>query len=435
MANFNSSNIGEIGLNNFPQFGVLAGVKVLMSGTAIAGPFGAGLMSECGAQVIHFEGPKSPDNTRGTYGYPQNHRNQESVVADIKTPEGREIFFKLLTWADIFIESSKGGTYERLGLPDTLLWEKNPRLAIVHVSGYGQTGDPAYTGRASFDAVGQAFSGYMSFNGPAEYAMKISPYLSDYVCGLTTCWTALACYIHSLRTGKGESCDVAQYEALARIMDTRPIEYFCDGTELPRTGNKDANAALFSFYTCKDGGTIFIGMCGHGVTTRGYPIIGLPAPGTGDPMIPEGFTGWIRNSPIGERLEAAMEKFVSEHTVHEVEQIMLANQIPCQRVYTLKDCAEDPHWKSREVFTEWDDPMMGRVKGLGLINKFKNNPSEIKWGAPLFGTNNTSVLKDLGYTDAQIKELADKGVTAQFDYDYTVSRYRLKELFAHMRDK
>ena len=76
-----------------------------------------------------------------------------------------------------------------------------------------------------------------------------------------------------------------------------------------------------------------------------------------------------------------MEKFVSEHTGDEVEKIMLENQIPCQKVYTLKDCAKDPHWKARDIFVEWDDPMMGRVKGLGIINKWKNNPGEIKWGA------------------------------------------------------
>ena len=147
-----------VGLNNFPQFGTLAGVKILNCGTAIAGPVGAGLLGEIGAQVIHFEAPKMPDNTRGHYGYPQNHRNQISMVADIKTPEGREIFMKLIAWADIFIESSKGGTYAKMGITDEVLWAVNPKLAIVHVSGYGQTGVPEYITKASYDAVGQAFS-------------------------------------------------------------------------------------------------------------------------------------------------------------------------------------------------------------------------------------------------------------------------------------
>lgn len=422
------------GLKDFPQFGALSGLKILDSGSNIAGPLGGGLLSESGATVVHFEGPKKPDNQRGWYGYPQNHRNQLSMVADIKSKEGRDIFLKLIEWADIWVESSKGGQYDRLGLSDEEIWKVNPKIAIVHVSGYGQVGDPAYVSRASYDAVGQAFSGYMSLNGTNE-ALKINPYLSDFVCGLTTCWAMLACYVSTVLTGKGESVDVAQYEALARIMDGRMMQFATDGIKMPKTGNKDAQAALFSFYTCKDGRTIFIGMTGAEVCKRGYPIIGLPAPGTGDPDFPEGFTGWLINSPVGQRLEAAIEKYVSEHTMEEVEAVMQANQIPCQRVYELEDCLEDPHWKARETVMEWDDPMLGRVTGLGLMNKFKNNPSKIWRGAPLFGMDNNDILKDLGYSDDEIADMKAKGITNEFDLETTITRYRLRELMPHMAKK
>lgn len=422
------------GIKDFPNFGALAGLKILDSGSNIAGPLGGGLLAECGATVIHFEGPKKPDNQRGWYGYPQNHRNQLSLVADIKSEEGLEIFKKLIKWADIWVESSKGGQYDRLGLPDEEIWKINPKLAIVHVSGYGQVGDPDYISRASYDAVGQAFSGYMSLNGTTE-ALKINPYLSDYVCGLTTCWSMLACYVSTILTGKGESVDVAQYEALARITDGRIMQYATDGVKMPRTGNKDAQAALFSFYTCKDGRTIFIGMTGAEVCKRGFPIIGLPAPGTGDPDFPEGFTGWLIESPVGQRMEKAMEAYVAEHTMEEVEAEMQANQIPCQRVYELEDCLNDPHWKARGTIAEWDDPMMGHVTGLGLINKFKNNPSEIWRGAPLFGMDNKDILKDLGYSDDEITELYEKGITTEFDLNKTIKRYRLDEIVPHMMKK
>ena len=254
------------GLKDFPKFGALAGLKILDSGSNIAGPFAGGLLAECGATVIHFEAPKKPDNQRGWYGYPQNHRNQLSMVADLKTKEGREIFLKLIKWADIWVESSRGGQYDRLNLSDDYLWTINPKLAICHVSGYGQSGVPEYVTKASYDAAGQAFSGYMSLNG-TDHALKINPYLSDYVCGLTTCWSMLACYVSTQLTGKGESVDVAQYEALARITDGRFMQYATDGIKMPRTGNKDAQAALFSFYTCKDGGVIIdVSACtdGHG---------------------------------------------------------------------------------------------------------------------------------------------------------------------------
>lgn len=218
-------------------------------------------------------------------------------------------------------------------------------------------------------------------------------------------------------------------------MDGRMIQYATDGVKMPRTGNKDAQAALFSFYTCKDGRTIFIGMTGAEVCKRGFPIIGLPVPGTGDPDFPEGFTGWMIYTPVGQRMEKAMEKYVSEHTMEEVEAEMQAHQIPCQRVYELEDCLNDPHWKARGTITEWDDPMMGHITGLGLINKFKRNPSEIWRGAPLFGMDNRDILKDLGYDDAKIDELYEQGIVNEFDLDTTIKRYRLDEVIPHMRKK
>ena len=274
----------------------------------------------------------------------------------------------------------------------------------------------------------------MSLNGTTE-ALKTNPYLSDFVCGLTTCWAMLACYVSTVLTGKGESVDIAQYEALARIMDGRVMQFATDGVKVPRTGNKDGQAALFSFYTCKDGRTIFIGMTGAEVCKRGFPIIGLPQPGSGDPDFPEGFTGWLIDSPVGRRMEAAMEKYVSEHTMEEVEAVMQENQIPCQRVYELEDCISDPHWIARETITEWDDPMLGHVTGLGLINKFKNNPSKIWRGAPLFGMDNRDILRDLGYTDEEIDGLYEKGITNEFDRETTIKRYRLKEVIPHMKDE
>lgn len=134
-------------------------------------------------------------------------------------------------------------------------------------------------------------------------------------------------------------------------------------------------------------------------------------------------------------MEAAMEAYVAEHTMEEVEAVMQENQIPCQRVYELEDCISDPHWKARETITEWDDPMLGHVTGLGLINKFKNNPSKIWRGAPLFGMDNRDILRDLGYTDEEIDGLYAKGITNEFDRDTTIKRYRLKEVIPHMKDE
>ena len=112
---------------------------------------------------------------------------------------------------------------------------------------------------------------------------------------------------------------------------------------------------------------------------------------------------------------------------------MLAHQIPCQKVYELEDCAADPQWQARETLTEWDDPMFGHVKGLGLLSKFKRNPSQIWRGAPLFGMDNRDILHDLGYTDEQIQDYYDRGIVNEFDLETTIKRYRLREVIPHMR--
>ena len=208
--------------SEYPDFGVLNGVKVFVSGTAIAGPFGGCLMAEMGAKVLQSEAPKISCGTRGTTSWSQNHRNEYSITCNPRTPAGKKIFKKCLEWADIWIESSKAGTYAKMGLTDEVCWGVNSKLCIVHVSGYGQTGP--YKSKASYDVSGQAMGGYMYMNGvsPTDVPLKVNPYLSDYVTAYNACMTALSAYIHALKTGKGESCDVAQYDTMFRLLDNYP---------------------------------------------------------------------------------------------------------------------------------------------------------------------------------------------------------------------
>ena len=119
----------------FPKFGVLSSVKVLMTGTNIAGPFAASIMAEMGAQVIQVEAPNMPCQTRGNYGYSQDHRNTYSITLNTRTAKGKEVLEKLIAWADIWIESGRPGTYAKNGLSDEHMWKINRKLAIVHVSG------------------------------------------------------------------------------------------------------------------------------------------------------------------------------------------------------------------------------------------------------------------------------------------------------------
>lgn len=149
---------------NKPDFGVLDGLKVVHSATNMAGPMGATMLADHGADLIWLENPRIPDTSRS--GIPLTveieRRNCRTLALDIPSPQGREIFKKILEDADIYIEGWKPGTLAKWGLSDDVLWSWNPKLVIVHVSGYGQSGDPEYYTRGGYDAIGQAASGFMN---------------------------------------------------------------------------------------------------------------------------------------------------------------------------------------------------------------------------------------------------------------------------------
>lgn len=163
-----------------PRFGLLCGYRVVLIGLSVAGPFAAELYADHGADVIWIEHPTVPDMGRvsGHGGeWQQNRRNMRSIAMNYMKEEGREAFLKLIETADVLIEASVGGRFERAGLGDDVLWGRNPRLVIAHVSGFGQTGDPLYVRRASYDPIAQAFGCAMRMNGlPGQPSMPAMPF-------------------------------------------------------------------------------------------------------------------------------------------------------------------------------------------------------------------------------------------------------------------
>ena len=397
---------------NYPHFGVLDGVKVFVTGTNIAGPFAGSLMAEMGAKVLQAEAPNIACQTRGNLTWSQNHRNEYSITLNTAIARGKEIFLKLIEWADIWIEAGRPGSYEKRGLSDEVCWEHNPKLSIVHVSGYGQFGPTK--DKASYDVSGQAMGGYMYMNGvsPTSGPLKVNPYLSDYVTAYNACIVALAGYIHAKNFGEGDSCDVAQFDNMFRLLDNFPANWFNKGypkagEPVPfRTGNKADMACCFSFYDTKDGSAIFVGMVGQGPVMRGYPIIGMGKVGEGD--IPEKCTGFPLFDPRGAKAEKLMEEFCAARTAIELEEIFEANGIPCQRAYGPEDIINDPQYEAREDIIEWEDTVFGEMKGIGLVNRFTKNPSKVVSSAPTFGEHNRDVLTTLGYSAEEIDDMYAK---------------------------
>ena len=424
---------------SFPQFGVLRGVKVFVTATNIAGPFAGSLMAEMGAQVLRAEHPKIACSTRGTTACSQLHRNEYSITLNTATKRGTEIFLKAIEWADIWIEAGRPGGYEKRGLSDEVCWEHNPKLSIVHVSGYGQFGP--YKDKASYDVSGQAMGGYMYMNGinPTSGPLKVNPYLSDYVTAYNVCICAMAGHIHALKYGEGDSCDVAQYDNMFRLLDNYPAVWFNKGYPKQgepisfRSGNKHDTSAGFSFYDTKDGNAIFVAITGQGPVSRGFPIIGMPAPGSdekvpGTDLTVDGrCTGYPTFDPRGQVEERLIEEFCAARTADELEKIFTEANIPCQRAYTPADIEKDPQYEARENIVEWDDQVFGPMKGIGITNRFKKNPSDIVASAPLFGEHNREVLKLWGVSDEEIDDMYAKGELETWTAADTARNKMLKE--------
>ena len=401
------------------QFGPLQGVRIISTGTIVAEPFAAALAAEMGAEVIQIERPKVGDVTRSlangidgegptiNHLWAQDRRNTFYTTLDFATPEGKDMFLRLVAGADIWMESSKAGTYSNWGLDDAAIHAVNPALVITHVSGYGQTGHPDYLNRASYDPIGQAFGGTMGITGSPdpEPPMTARPLAADYTTSQMCLWSTLAAYIYALRTGKGQVIDLAQYEAVHKVLSGTMVEYFSSGVNPERRGNKSGRSQPFGSYHAQDGwlviaalGSVFDRVCG---------VLGLDTSG--------GHWDEARlnlDSIPGIEFDAILRGWVEGRTVQEVVEIMNVAQVGCSAVMTPKDIAEDPHYKAREIHTEWEDITLGRkIKGIGIIPKFSETPGKIWRGSTPLGYDNDTVYGHfLGLNTTELDKLRERGI-------------------------
>lgn len=391
-----------------PPFGPLQGLKVVYSAVEIAAPSAAALMAEWGAEVIWIENTYTGDSMRDTtYVKEMERRNQRSIQLNPFSDVGREVLFKLIKDADIFIESSKGPTYRKRGLADELFWEHNPALVLVHISGFGQDGDPDRINRAAYDLTVQAYSGYLSQNGTPGQPMAAAPYVGDYVTSLMTVASTLAAYHRAKACGVGESIDIAMYEVLMRIGAYYLMDYLNAGITYPRPGARHQNLCGIGEYRCKDG---FIGLCVYGVKQNKYLLerIGLGEIwGTAD--YPEDTSALWLAGPKAELIEQKLDEFLLTQSAAEIETEFSEVGIAANRVMEFDDLMAEDHLRLRDVFVEWQNTAGDAIKGVGIFPKFKHNPGQIWRPMPDLGADTDAVLTEAGYSAEQIEQLAEQG--------------------------
>lgn len=401
---------------DIPVFGLLAGVKVVHSSVSIAGPFAAELYADHGADVIWIENPAAPCMSRSITGnsWQQERRNMRNISMDISKGDGKEIFLKMMEDTDVFIEASKGGQYDKWGLTDEVLWERNPELIIVHISGFGQTGVPEYVNRPSYDPIAQAFGGIMDMNGfPDMPSMPINPLIADYITAFFAFGTSVAAHYKSKETGKGESIDLAQFELLMRTQSRFPMDYLRHGHKFEKEGSHSKFIAGYGTFLCKDNKEVYMLYLGSGVLERGLPLMGLTY---GSEEVPKGVSLLELDTSAGRKLEKEIKKFCAKHTAKEVEEALLEVGVPCSIIMSYEDCVENSQYIAREVFTEWETVNGQSIEGVNVFPKLKNYPGKIWRGAPNVGMDNEDILHELGLSKEKIKELYGNGTIVQKDY-------------------
>lgn len=390
----------------------LAGLKVIELGTLIAGPFAARICAEFGADVIKVESPKGGDPLRkwrklyeGTslWWFVQA-RNKQSLTLNLKDADGIAILKKLISEADILIENFRPGTLEKLGLDWDTLHALNPALVMVRLSGFGQTGP--LKDQPGFGAVGESMGGLRYITGfddrpPVRTGISIG----DSIAALWGVIGALMALRHrEVNQGKGQIVDVALYEAVFAMMESMVPEFDVMGFVRERTGNIMPGITPSSIHTCSDGKAVQIGANGDAIFQRFMRAIGRDDLAD-DPTLADNAGRDARR----DELYALIDRWAASLPQDEVLKVLEQADVPASKIYSAADMVTDPQYLAREMFLNATLPDGKAFKMPGIVPKLSDTPGSADWTGPALGEHTDSILRQLGYDEAQIAELRGRG--------------------------
>jgi crotonobetainyl-CoA:carnitine CoA-transferase CaiB-like acyl-CoA transferase len=377
----------------------LSGIRVLDAGQVVSGPFIGQLLGDFGADVIKIEHPVGGDPYRRfgpsrdgvPLGWLSMARNKRSLSLDLAKSEGAALFKELAATSDVVIMSFRPSTLERYGLSYDDLHAINPRIVLVLVSGFGQTGP--YRDRAGFGTLAEAMSGYAAMNGEADGPPILPQFaLADSVAALYGAFGVLnALYWRdALGSGVGQLVDVSLIEPLFSLLG--PIATYYDQLgEVPqRLGSRNIFNAPRNVYRAKDGGYVAIAASVQEIARRCFAAIGRP-----ELIEDERFsTARARVANVDE-VDAIVGAWVAERTRDEALQILLDAQVAAAPVMDIADLSRDPHVAARKMIAEVPDPRLGSVRMHGVVPALSRSPGSIRSTGPEIGEHTDAVLREL----------------------------------------
>jgi crotonobetainyl-CoA:carnitine CoA-transferase CaiB-like acyl-CoA transferase len=393
--------------------GTLADVRVLDLSRLVAGNTLTQVLADFGAEVIKVE-PPDGDTLRAwqTNGVPTNWkiyaRNKKSLSLELRKPEARDLLLKLLPTASVFIESFRPGTLEQMGLAPEELLALNPKLIIVRISGWGQTGP--YKRRPGFGTLVEGMSGFAAINGFADREPVLPPmYLADSYAGLYgAAGVLIALREVEVNGGKGQVIDLPLLDPLFAVLGPQAANYRLTGKLKPRTGSRSTNAAPRNVYLCKDGKYVGLSASIQKMAERVFRSIGR-ADLVDNPRYRTN-ADRVKNAA---ELDVIIGAFVAERTQAENVKFFEEAEVTIGPIYDISQIIEDPHVLERELIADYPDADMTAFPMHHVVPRLSETPGTIRAPAPRLGEHNRSLLAEIGVVDEAYARLVQQGVVCE----------------------
>ncbi|EFI59357.1 MULTISPECIES: CaiB/BaiF CoA-transferase family protein [Comamonas] len=394
--------------------GALQGVRILDMATVLAGPSGATLCGDHGADVVKLELPDGSDALRHMQPVKEGvplwwkvaNRGKRGITLDVRKPQGRELLLSMLPSFDVLVENFRTGTMDRWGLDIETLHRANPRLVVIRLTGFGQTGP--YRSRPGFARVFEAMSGFTSLTGEAGGSPLHANFpIGDSVAGLF-CAFSIAAEIARLRgdpQAKGAEVDLSATEALFRLLEPLPVEHEQLGQVRQRTGNRTSYTAPSNMYRSADGVWFSLVASSQGVYERLCRAVDRPDWIT-DPRYT---TNPLRVQNM-EALDNELAAWFRARTFDDIAQRLEQHELPFTKVYTIADIEADPHFQAREAIIRLPDPEYGSLPAPCIVPRVVGREQPVPRTGPGVGEHNAEVYGEFGLGAQQLDALRAAGV-------------------------
>ena len=388
----------------------LAGLRVLDVSTLFAGPLAATMLGDFGAEVIKIEHPKgdpvryhgaSKDGV-GLWGKVVG-RNKRGITLYLGSPEGQDVFRRLVASADVVVENFRPGTLERWGLGYDELSRINRGLVLVRVTGFGQFGP--YSGRPGFGTLAEAMSGFAAITGEPDGPPTLPPFgLADGISALAAAFATMTALRARETTGRGQVVDLAIIEPILTLLGPQPTVYDALGQVQQRTGNRSANNAPRNTYRTRDGRWLAVSTSAQSIAERVMHLVGRPE-FVDEPW----FASGAERAQHADELDEAVGSWIAERDRDEVVRAFEEAHAAVAPIYDVRDVLADPQFNALGSLVRVPDPELGSVLMQNVLFRLSETPGEIRSAGPSIGQHTAEVLGELGIGPDEVAELRRKG--------------------------